>query len=149
VKVAYLIAGGLAAGSSAAAIAQLIQPGQWEMTTTATSIGMPGAPPEIAAMMKGRPIKLNYCITPEEAKLGPRSLTKANKDCHYTRFDVRGNRIESQLVCTTPRGTTTATSSGSFTPTSFVSDGRTVTTGQRPMTVTAHAVARRIGNCTK
>jgi hypothetical protein len=141
-----MIAAG-AAGASGATSAQIVMPGQWEMVSTATSVDMPGVPPQVAAMMK-RPTKISYCITPEQAKLGPRGLMKANKSCRFARFDVRGSHIDMQMICSQPGGgTMTVTSSGSFTPTSFLSDGRSVVTGPHRMTIVSHGVGRRIGNC--
>lgn len=148
VKLASSVFAAVAAFLSSNAMAQVVQPGQWEMVSTATSVDMPGAPPQIAQMMKGRPTRISWCITPEEAKLGPRSLTKENKNCRYTRFDVRGNHIDMQMICNQPRGgTMTVTSSGSFTPVSFVSNGRSVVTGRQRMTITSHAEGRRVGEC--
>jgi hypothetical protein len=100
--------------------------------------------------MKGRPIKVSLCITPEQAKLGPRSLAKANKNCHYTRFDVRGSRIDSQMVCNQPGGgTMSATATGNFTATSFVASGRSVMTGRQKMTMSSHTEGHRVGDCRK
>lgn len=144
-----LIITGLAAGTSVAAAAQMIQHGKWEMVSTPTSIDMPSAPPRVAAMMKGRPIRMTLCITPEQARLGPQSLSKTAKNCRYTRFDVRGSRIDSQMVCKQATGTMTATASGSFSRTSFVADGRSVMTGRQRMTMTSHTVGRRVGECGK
>ena len=41
----------------------------------------------------------------------------------------------------------TATSTGSFTPTSFTASGHSVTTGGQAMTVDATTVGRRVGEC--
>ena len=149
-RLVFLVLGIGAALASSSAIAQVVQPGEWEMVSTATSIDMPGAPPRIAQMMKGRPTRISWCITPEKARLGPRSLTKENKNCRYSRFDVRGNHIDMQLICNQPGGgTTTVTSSGSFTPVSFVSNGRSVMTGRQKMTITSHAEGHRVSDCRK
>ena len=149
-KLASAIIAAVAASTSVSAVAQIIQPGQWSMVSTPTSIDMPGAPPQVLAMMKGRPIKMSLCITPEQAKLGPKALAKANKNCRYTRFDVRGSRIDSQMFCNQPGGSTmTATASGNFTPTSFVSSGRSVMTGRQKMTMSSHTEGHRVGDCRK
>jgi hypothetical protein len=137
----------LAVTISSAAAAQIIQPGKWEMVSTPTSVEMPGAPPQMAAMMKGRPIKISLCITPEQARLGPEALAKASKNCRYTRFDVRGGHIDTQMVCNQAGSSMTVTASGNFTPVSFVTDGRSVMTGRQKMTMTSHAVERRVGDC--
>ena len=137
----------IAANLSTTATAQIIEPGKWEMVTTPISMDMPGMPPALVARMRGRPITLSLCVTPDQARLGPRALAKASKNCRYTRFDARGSRIDSQMVCTEPTGTITATATGNFTPTRFATSGRTVTTGRRRMVVTSHTDGRRVGNC--
>jgi hypothetical protein len=147
VKPASLIIMLLAASASTAGLGQMIQPGKWELVSTPTSIDMPGAPPQVLAMMKGRPLKMSLCITPDQARLGPQALAKASRNCRYTRFDVRGSRIDSQMVCNQPGGAMTVTTTGKFTRTSFVSDGRSVMTGRRRMTTTSHTAGRRVGNC--
>jgi hypothetical protein len=119
------------------------------VVSTPTAVDMPGAPPQIAAMMKGKPTKMSFCITPEQAKLGPKGFGEASKDCRYTRFDVRGHHIDSEMVCNHGSGTMTATASGDFTPTSFVTNGRSVMTGPRRMSMTSRAAGRRMGDCTK
>jgi hypothetical protein len=147
VKSALRVIAVIAASLSATSIAQVIKPGKWAMVTTPTSMDMPGMPPAMVARMKGRPITLTYCITPEQAQLGPRALAKAAPNCRYARFDVRGGQIDYQLICKQQTGTVTATATGNFTPTSFVTSGRTVTTGRRPMVMTSHTEGRRVGEC--
>ena len=130
----------------AAAFAQ-VTPGKWEIVTTVTSVDMPGAPPFVAAMMKGKPIKVSHCLTPEEAARGPQDMMKSRKECTFTRYSMAGGKLDSVMVCQQGGGTMTATSTGSFTPTSFTSSGRTVMTGSQPMTLTATAVGTRVGDC--
>ncbi len=127
-----------------------VQPGQWEIAVTVQSIDMPGAPPGIAQMMAGKTTKVKHCITPEEASRGPQDMLKSNKSCSFTRYSMAGGKLSSQMVCKQSGGTMTATSTGSFTPTSFTANGRSVTTGGgMPMTVTATTVGKRIGDCRK
>ena len=146
-KVVSLITAVLSASTSVTVAAQMIQPGKWEMVSTPTSVDMPGAPPQIVAMMKSRPIKMSICITPDQARLGPQALAKVSKNCRYTRFDIRGTRIDSNMVCNQRGGGMTVTASGNFTRTSFVSDGRSMVTGRQRMTTTSHTVGRRVGDC--
>ena len=148
-KLASAMIAAVAATTSAAALAQAVQPGNWEMVSTIVSADMPGMPPGVVAGMKGRPTRFTYCITPDKAKLGPQSLMNSNRNCRFTRFSVRGYHIDSQMICNQMGGTMTATGSGSFTPTSFVSDGRAEMTGRRKMTIVSHAAGRRIGPCGK
>ncbi len=149
VKSALLVVAAVVAATPAVSIAQLIQPGKWSMVTTPTSMDMPGMPPAVVASLKGRPIRTTICITPEQARLGPEALAKAAPNCRYTRFNIRGSRIDSDMVCKQRTGTMTATASSNFTRTSFVSTGRSVTTGRQRMTVTSRTEGRRVGDCRK
>ncbi len=132
----------------AAAFAQ-VQPGQWEIVTTVSAVDMPGAPPFVANMMKGKPIKISHCLTPQDAAKGPQELMKTNKECRFTRYSMAGGKLDSVMVCNQNGGTMTATSSGTMTPTGFTTSGRTVMTGPQAMTMTATSVGRRTGECRK
>lgn len=131
----------------ALAAAQSVQPGKWEIVTTVESIDMPSAPPGIAAMMKGRPIKVSHCLTPEEAAKGPQEMMKSRKECQFTHYSMAGGKLSSEMVCKQGGGTITATTTGSFTATSFTTSGRSVMTGGQPMTMTATSVGHRLGDC--
>jgi hypothetical protein len=135
------------AATPALAAAQGVQPGQWEILTTVQSIDMPGAPPQVAAMMKGKPIRISQCITAADAAKGPQEMMKSNKQCRFTRYSMVGGKLSSEMVCNQGGGTMTATSSGTFTPTSFTTSGRSVMTGAQKMTLTATTVGKRIGAC--
>ncbi len=124
-----------------------VMPGKWEIVTTVQSVDMPGAPPFVATMMKGKPVKVSQCVTPEQAANGPQEMLKINKQCRFTRYSMAGGKLDSVVVCQQGGGTMTATSSGSFTATGFSTNGRTVMTGPHAMTLTATSVGRRIGEC--
>jgi hypothetical protein len=130
------------------AAAQAVQPGQWEIVTTVQSVEMPGAPPQVAAMMKGRPIRISQCISPADAAKGPQEMMKSSKQCRFTRYSMAGGRLSSEMVCDQDGGgAITATSTGTFTPTAFTATGRTVMTGAQGMTMTATTIGKRIGAC--
>ena len=131
----------------ALAAAQSVQPGNWEIVTTVESIELPGAPAGIAAMMKGRPLKVSHCVTPEEAARGPQDMIKARKECQFARYSMTGGKLSSEMTCKQGGSSMTTTVDGSFTATSFTTSGRTVATGGRPMTMTATTVGHRIGDC--
>ncbi len=76
----------------ATAFAQ-VTPGKWEIVTTVNSVDMPGAPPFVANMMKGKPIKVSHCLTPEEAAKGPQEMMKARKECRFTRYAMVGGKL--------------------------------------------------------
>lgn len=124
-----------------------ITPGKWDIVTTMSSIDMPGAPPGIAAMMKGRPTKVSHCITPEEATRGPQEMLKARKECRFTRYTMAGGKFDSVMTCQQNGATMTAASTGSFTATGFTTTSRTVMTGAHAMTMTATSVGKRVGDC--
>lgn len=135
----------------AAALAQAsgVTAGQWEIAVTTDTIDMPGQPAFIANMMRGKTVKVKHCITPEAAARGPQDMLKSDKRCVFTRYSMQGGRMNSAMTCQQPGGgTLNSVSSGSFTPTSFTAQGRSVVTGgQMPMTMTATTTARRVGDC--
>ncbi len=138
-----------AAVLAGAAVAQVsaIQPGQWETSVTITSVDMPGAPPEMAKMMIGRTTTVKQCLTPEQAARGPQDMLKGNKSCEFTHYSIAGGRLSSEMVCRQGGGTMTATSSGSFTPTSYTATGKVVVSGGAAMTMTSTTSGRRTGEC--
>jgi hypothetical protein len=98
-------------------------------------------------MMKGKPIKISHCLTAEEAARGPQEMLKSAKQCHFTRYSMAGGKLDSAMVCEQGGSTTTTTSTGSFTPTSFTSNARSVTTGGQAATLTVTAAGTRVGDC--
>ena len=125
----------------------VVTPGKWTSTVTVTDVKMAGGPPGMAAMIKGKPTTVSYCITPAQAKQGARAALRADAGCRYTKFDAAAGRIATTMVCTRPGGGMTVQSTGSFTPTSFDITGHAVMTGDMPMTMTSRSVGRRTGNC--
>lgn len=137
----------IALPSLAIAQATAVQPGLWDMASTINTVDMPSAPPAAARMMQGRTTTFRHCITPEEASRGPQEMLKANKACTFTRFSLAGGRISSEMVCKQGGGTMTATTSGSYTPTSFSTTGKSVVTGPAAMTMTMTSTGHRVGDC--
>lgn len=138
--------------ASAAANAQ-VQPGQWEASTTVNSIDIPGAPPQVAQMMKGQMAsggrtKMTYCITPQQAAQGPQEMLKQNPSCRFSKYEMKGGRIATEMSCSQNGGTMTARASGSYTPTSFNVTSNTVMSGQMSMRMSSTSTGRRVGPCT-
>lgn len=131
----------------AAASAPLIQPGKWENKVEILDVKMSGGPPGLAEAMRGRPQVVTRCVTAAEASRGPQSAMNADKACRFTRYYAANGRISSELVCTRPTGTTTATAQGSYTPTSYAAVGRVTMTGKVQMTMTTRTSGRRLGGC--
>ena len=124
-----------------------VEPGQWEIAVTINSADMPGAPPAIAKMMVGRTTRIKHCITPEDAARGPQDMLKSDKNCIFTKYSMVGGKLNSEMTCTRGGTTTTAVSTGTFTPTSFTANGRSTVSGQMPVTMTATTVGKRVGDC--
>lgn len=139
--------GVVAQGGMAKAEGLGVQPGRWETSVTVTSAQMPDGLAAVAKMMVGRTTKTTQCVTPEQAAQGPREMMKTHKTCSFTRYSMAGGKISSEMVCVQGGSTITSTSTGGFTATSFNTTGRSVLTGRMPMTVTATAVGKRIGDC--
>ncbi|MBX9795922.1 DUF3617 domain-containing protein [Sphingomonas sp.] len=125
----------------------LINPGKWENRIEVIDVQMPGAPPGIAAAMKGRPQVVTTCVTAEQAAAGPRTLLNADKACRFTRYVAVNGRLDSVLECVRPGATLRATASGTYTPTSYQSVGQSVMTGRTRMTLKTRNTGRRIGAC--
>ena len=136
---------------SAIAFAQAsgVRAGQWEIAITIHSVPMPKAPPQVAAMMKGKTTRMKHCISAAEAARGPQDLMKSDKACTFPVYSMAGGKLRSKMVCKRDGGTMTAVSTGSFTPDSFTASGRTTSTGAMPMTMTATTTGKRIGPCKK
>jgi hypothetical protein len=87
-----LLSCALAALTASAAAEDLIQPGQWKITTTTVMNGAP-MPPQV----KPR------CLTAEQAgdvgkTFGP-AMTTVNSTCERTEYDVTGRTLKWRLQC--------------------------------------------------
>lgn len=133
--------------AGAPALAGPMQPGLWQITTRITDIKMAGAPPGMAAAMRGRPIAVSRCVTPAEAAQGPKEAMKSSKQCRYTSYSAIGGRIAATTVCDMGQTRVTGSSSGSFTPTSFTANFRSVMSGAQSMTTAGVVTGKRVGAC--
>ena len=61
-----------------------IAPGKWTTTIVMDDVQIAGAPPGVAAAMKGRPMVTTYCVTPEQARQGVRGALKPETGCRFT-----------------------------------------------------------------
>lgn len=138
--------------TSTAAIANTpIQPGQWEVRSTVTAVDMPGAPPQMLQMMK-KPQTMRHCITAEQAARGPQELLRQSKgECKFTKYALAGGRMDAVMQCNSGKGNSmTATTRGSYTPTSYEMTSTMVMNGpQGKMTMSSKGTARRLGPCAK
>lgn len=125
-----------------------VTPGQWDIAVTINTVEAPGAPPFIARMMQGKTTRVKHCITAADAARGPQDMLKSSKTCTFTKYSMANGRLDSAMTCTSGGQTTTSTSTGSFTPTSFSAQGRSVTSGgSMPMTVTSTTSGKLVGAC--
>lgn len=131
----------------AAAQDMAVQPGKWQNTITIVDIQMPGGPPGIAAAMKGKPTVVTSCITPEQAKAGPRAAMRPESGCRFTKYQAAGGRIATEMMCTRPGGSMKVVSSGTYSPTGYTMTGRATATGAMAMTMTSRTVGKRLGGC--
>lgn len=91
-----------AATAAAAKAVQPFEAGQWESTTTISSIEMAGLPAGAMDKMTGTETKISYCMSPEEAARSPQDMLSkaAQGKCSYERFEMAGGRIEARMQCT-------------------------------------------------
>ena len=143
--------GAFGLGISAAAIAQTpkIQPGMWEYKSKTTSTQMPGMPPGTAKMMEGRTMTIRHCITAAQAAEGPMAAMKKNPSCSMNYSMQPSGSFTSSMVCKTPQGTSTVTSSGTATPISFSGTSKMTVAGPQSMTIVSSSTGKRIGVCMK
>ena len=131
-----------------------VTPGQWETVVTIKSMEMPGAPPQVAQMMKsrmagGKPTRTTYCVTPDDAKRGPQELFKQNPSCRFTKFSMAGGTISTEMTCRQEGGTMTARSSGRYTAKAFNVNSSVTMSGQMSMRMSSSNVGRWLGPCKK
>lgn len=124
-----------------------IAPGKWTTTIVMDDVKIAGAPPGVAAAMKGSPVTTTYCVTPEQARQGVRGALKPETGCRFTDFSAVGGRIRSRMTCDRPNGAMTAVSAGTYTPTGYMMASTMTGTGRMAMTMTSRATGRRVGPC--
>ncbi len=131
------------------AAAQQVKSGEWEIVTSVRSAEIPSAPQQAASMMKGLPKRIRRCLTAEAAASGPAEMMRTNKACKLSRYSRKGGKLDSQIMCSQPGGgTMIATSTGTYTATSFTTTARLALTAPQ-MKVTTVAEGKRIGACSR
>lgn len=137
-----------------AASAAAIEPGNWEATSQATDVQLPGdVPPQVANMLRDslqeRSFTSTNCITQDQIDYTPENMFReTNGECHYTEFSMSGGTLHGIAQCETGDGTMTMTMDGTYTDTTYmmtmVMNGNL---GMGPMSMTYEVNARRIGPC--
>ena len=135
------------------------QAGQYRTTAELLEFNLPGAPAEMADMMRsafsqGAAEGNTYCLTPEEAAANSREdMLKniAESDCTVNRFDMSGGRFEAALSCPTGEGVAgdvTMTGTMSETGSDIEMSFKTQVPEMGEATIRMHLVSERIGDCT-
>lgn len=127
------------------------EPGQYRTEITLQSIDMPGAPPQMAGMMRKMMSRtFQYCLTEQDIEDGFRSMAQQSQqgECTYQRFEMVGNRIDGQMTCMADGRELTMTMEGTGAPTS--ADMTMTVSGDFGMgdgSMTLRSVHNRIGGC--
>lgn len=131
------------------------QPGQYRTTISIDKIDVPGLPAAMLDQMKGaigRPIKVEYCMSPEQAGKGAEAMKEhmAKGKCQFEKFEASAGKVESTMVCESQGGTIRTTSKGNYTPTRSVirGSGDLAAPGGRKMHIEQTVTMERIGDCT-
>lgn len=146
----FIIALGTAAVTAMPVAASPIEPGRWEVQSRVVDLDMPGAPPQVANMMKSKPQTHRHCLTPEEASAGPKEMLKETKgECKYTKYEMAGGKIDAAVQCTSKdTGQMNMTIKGAYTKTSYNTRHTMKMNGPMgPMTIISEASGRHVGAC--
>lgn len=99
------------------------EPGQYRVSMDVLEVDIPGAPAEIADMMRSSMggQSHEYCLTQEDVDKGFEEMARQGQDenCSFDRFDIDGGDIDAKMTCDLPgQGAMTMTMAGTATPTS-------------------------------
>ena len=115
------------------AAAQAVQPGRWDIVSTAVDLVVPGAPGFLLRMMKGRSKTEYKCVAPASALTGIAALLVPDPkaQCRIDSQQIGGGRYAQTLTCPQKKGgPMQVTRSGTYSATGFV--GRLKMAGQAP-----------------
>lgn len=141
--------------AEAAKGATKIEPGKWRTTVSVEKMEMPGAPPQVAEMMRQQTGKAaqssEMCITKEQAEKPPQELLgSAAKDCRYEKFEMKGGALDAVMVCKQAGNEMRSTVRGSYGGTRYDLAGTAeMSTAGQKMIVSSKVVGERIGDCDK
>lgn len=152
------MAGGVAlplAVSGLSAAGSGMTPGKWRSSTKITDMSIPGLPPQVAQMMKGRmgqSYSVDTCITPEQASKPPSEALGARKgsDCKYEKFSFSGGKLSAVMVCSVKgSGTMRSIVNGSVSGTGYTmtTDTTINNSSTGAMKVKGTVTGTRIGDC--
>ncbi|MGZ8347716.1 MAG: DUF3617 domain-containing protein [Allosphingosinicella sp.] len=134
-----------------------IQPGQWEMTTSFSTVEAPGMPPEALQAMRAQLANQRQtqtsCITPEQAANPAGGLMNTGgsgpNGCQFSKSTFAGGAIDVQGTCPGPTGgSMTMSWQGNYTPTTMEGQFTTaVEGGPQAMRMVGTMSGRRVGDC--
>ncbi len=116
-----------------AVAAQAIQPGPWNITSTAVTLDIPGAPGFLLRMMKGRSKSERKCVPSEQASNGVAALLVPDPKarCHVDSQQIANGAYHQALTCPQKqRPPIRITRSGTYDASGFA--GRLTMEGQTP-----------------
>ena len=126
-----------------------IKPGKWENRSEILEFHMEGVPAAALAAMKQEPFVTTSCISAEDAANGP-DLKKAMGDrCSFTKYDVAGGRIATEVTCKMPTGQLVAHGEGSYSAEAYSSEGEgsMEMAGGRTMSLKSRNSGKWLGEC--
>lgn len=129
--------------------AQTVQPGNWDVKSTAVDLLIPGAPGFLVRMMKGKSRTEHKCLMPAQASDGIAALfvPKPEAKCRVERARIAGGRIDHLMFCPQKRGDPLRiTRVGTYTADGFIA--RLTMVGQTPKGPT-RIIADQVGIRTK
>jgi hypothetical protein len=143
-------------GKSAAEMAFQFQPGQYRSVLKIDKIDIPGMPAAAAAQMQrmmGKPIEIEYCMSPEKAATGAEAMkdNMAKGKCQFEKFEAKGGTVDSVMVCDSEGMAIRMASRGTYTPTGSVikGSGDMAGPGGQKMHVEQTVTMERIGDCAR
>lgn len=136
------------ASPAAAQVRPSVSPGMWDIATTLDNVQVQGAMAGMGAMLRGKTMRMQHCITPEEAARGPAEAANARKNCTYAKQSVSGGHLSVEAVCHHGPTTEQIAEDGEYSPGGFHMKARAVQTGgSMPMTMDMTIVGTRTGDC--
>lgn len=88
------------------AAAQAIEPGRWDVVSTAVELVVPGTPGFLLRMMKGRSKTEHKCVVPAAAQTGVGALLTPDPkaQCHVDSLHIGDGRYAQTLTCPQKKG---------------------------------------------
>jgi len=147
-----VVAGAAILALATPAAGQTVKPGLWEYSGTMLNVDMPDASPAMTQALSGRTTSVKSCLTPQQAKSGPRVLfDQSGGKCAFSKFAMAKGKIDTTMSCKGsggPTGDSTITTTGSYTETSYLTKSTIVsTTSGGKLTMVSEGRGKWLGPC--